>query len=188
MERLDALTRTHIEDYIAYAHGRPWRGRVARDTPISTLHTGHQLVDLKTFFDDPAAWGWADQPARRLLHRTDIPRQPRRLPRALATDIDAALMNAVARLDDVYARCAIIMLRGTGLRIGELLDLELDCLWDLAGHGTWPKVPLGKLNTERVVPLDEPTLAAFDTWMNRTGSSGALGQATSGVEGARMVR
>lgn len=48
---------------------------------------------------------------------------------ALATDTDAALMNAVARLDDVYARCAIIILRGTGLRIGELLDVELDCLW-----------------------------------------------------------
>jgi integrase len=73
-------------------------------------------------------------------------------------------MDAVARLDDVYPRCAITILRGTGLRIGELLDLEVDCLWDLTGHGTWLKVPLGKLNTERVVPLDEPTLAVFDTW------------------------
>jgi hypothetical protein len=32
---------------------------------------------------------------------------------------------------------------GEGLRLGELLDLELDCLWDLPDHGTWLKVPLG---------------------------------------------
>lgn len=174
IESLHQLSRGHIEDYIAYAHGRPWRGRVARDRPVSTTHTTHQLVDLKVFLDDLAAWGWADQPARTVLHRTDIPRQPRRLPRALAPDIDAALMGAVDRLEDVYPRCAILILRGTGLRIGELLDLELDCLWDLAGHGTWLKVPLGKLNTERVVPLDEPTLAAFDTWTTQRGHQRAL--------------
>ena len=76
-------------------------------------------------------------------------------------------MAAVAELDDPAARAGITLLRGAGLRLGELLDLELDCLWDLPGHGTWLKVPLGKLNTERVVPLDADTLAALDAWMRR---------------------
>lgn len=46
-------------------------------------------------------------------------------------------MAAVHQLDDVAARAGIVLLRGTGLRLGELLDLELDCLWELPGHGTW---------------------------------------------------
>lgn len=69
-----------------------------------------------------------------LLHRSDIPRLPQPLPRALAPDVDAALMHSVSDLDDPTARCGITLLRGTGLRIGELLDLELDCLWDLPRH------------------------------------------------------
>ena len=43
-----------------------------------------------------------------------------------------------------------------------------------AGSGTWVKVPLGKLGTERTVPLDEPTLADFDAWMARRGPQRAL--------------
>jgi integrase len=89
-----------------------------------------------------------------VLHRGHIPRLPAPLPRALPPDIDAAFMQAVRGLDDTAARAGIVLLRGTGLRLGELLDLQLDCLWELPGHGTWLKVPLGKLNTERVVPLD----------------------------------
>jgi hypothetical protein len=36
------------------------------------------------------------------------------------------------------------------------------------------KVPLGKLGTERTVPLDEPTLADFDAWMAQRGPQRAL--------------
>jgi hypothetical protein len=48
------------------------------------------------------------------------------------------------------------------MRIGELLDLELDCVHEVAGQGAWIKVPLGKLKTERMVPLDDETVAIID--------------------------
>jgi len=67
-----------------------------------------------------------------------------------------------------------VLLRGTGLRLGELLDLEVDCLRELPRHGTWLKVPLGKLNTERVVPLDADTLTVLDAWMSIRGRQRAL--------------
>lgn len=172
--RLDQLTRSHIEAFLVWTHGRAWWGRLARDKPISASHAAHQIVDLKTFLDDLAAWGWAERPTQTVLHRSDIPRLPSRLPRALASDVDRALMAAVGHLDDVFARCAITILRGTGLRLGELMDLELDCLWDVPDHGTWVKVPLGKLDTERLVPLDKATLAAFDTWTAQRGPLRAL--------------
>jgi hypothetical protein len=46
--------------------------------------------------------------------------------------------------------------------VGELLDLELDCVHEIPGQGAWLKVPLGKLATERMVPLDEETVALID--------------------------
>jgi integrase len=83
-------------------------------------------------------------------------------------------MAAIANLADPFARTALTILRGTGIRLGELLDLELDCVWDSASHGSWLKVPIGKLGTERTVPLDADTLAALDEWMQLRGPERAL--------------
>lgn len=94
----------------------------------------------------------------------DIPRQPDSLPRALPPDVDTAVMAAVGGLDDRFARVGITVLRHTGLRIGELLDLELEDLVDYGAKGTWLRVPLGKLNNERSVPVDDAALEAFDEW------------------------
>ena len=57
---------------------------------------------------------------------------------------------------------ALLLHRACGLRIGELLDLELDCVHEIPGNGAWLKVPLGKLDTERMVPLDEETVTLID--------------------------
>ena len=48
------------------------------------------------------------------------------------------------------------------MRIGELLDLELDCVHEVPAQGSWLKVPLGKLDTERMVPLDAEIVELFD--------------------------
>ena len=69
-------------------------------------------------------------------------------------------MAAVAELDDLFARVGITLLRRTGLRLGECLDLEVHCVVDYGAAGAWLRVPLGKLKTERMVPLDEATVAA----------------------------
>jgi site-specific recombinase XerD len=169
--RLTQLQRApHIEGFLVWNHGRPWRGRVARDRPVVASVSHGTVVDLRMFFDHLAIWGWAERPpGRLLLLPSDTGKLPRPLPRALPPDIDRALIGAVRTLDDLFVRCGLLMLRGTGLRIGELLDLELDCLWDTPSHGSWLRVPLGKLDTERMVPLDADTLAALDAWMARRG-------------------
>ncbi len=172
--RLPQLTRAHLEGFLTYNHRRPWRGRVARDQPVAASVSKRTVVDLRAFFDDLAVWGWAERPSACLLHPGDIPRLDRPLPRALAPDHDRDLMAAVAELADPFARHGLTILRGTGLRLGELLDLELDCLLDFASHGSWLKVPLGKLATERTVPLDEVTLAALDGWIAQRGHQRAL--------------
>ena len=98
-----------------------------------------------------------------------MPRLPRPLPRVLAPDADAALMAAAATLDDLFARWAILPRGGSRLRLGECLDLELGCIADYGPAGTWLRVRLGKLGTERAVPLDSVTVAALDAWGQRRG-------------------
>jgi integrase len=171
---LTQLTRAHIEEFLAYNHKRPWRGRVARDQPVSPVVSKRTVIDLRCFFDDLALWGWTERPPRRVLFPTDVPRLDKPLPRALPADADRDLMAAIAQLADPFARTGLTLLRGTGIRLGELLDLELDCVWDSASHGSWLKVPLGKLATERTVPLDALTLTALDEWIAQRGPQRAL--------------
>ena len=172
--RLGDLTRGVVEEFLTWNQGRPSRGRRRRGEPVS-ISRQHQAVSvLRTFIDDLIFWEWPDRPPRPLVHSSDLPKLLHHVPRALTPTVDAALMAAVARLDDVAARSAIRILRGTGMRIGELLELELDCLLDFSGRGTWLRVPIGKLGTERTVPLDEETLAAFDEWMADRGRQRAV--------------
>ena len=50
---------------------------------------------------------------------------------------------------------ALLLTRATGMRIGECIDLAMDCL-RLVGQDQWAlHVPLGKLHTERLVPVDD---------------------------------
>jgi len=172
--RLSQLDRAVTEEFLVWNRTRPSRGRRGRGQPVSITRVHQGVATLKTFFEDLALWGWAERPPRMIVHRSDLPRLPEAVPRALSPHIDRDLMAAVDHLDDVAARCGIRILRGTGMRLGELLDLELDCLLDFAGHGSWVRVPLGKLASERTVPLDEETLGAFDTWIAQRGRQRAL--------------
>lgn len=171
---LAALERGHIEAYCAWLPTRHWRGQRSCERQVGTATTIAALTALRCFLDDISAWGWAQAPSRRIMFSSDVPRPPRQLPRALAPDVDAALMAAVATLPDRFARVALTVLRGTGLRIGELLDLEVDCVVDYGTSGTWLRVPLGKLNSERSVPLDAVTIAALDEWSEQRGRQRAL--------------
>ncbi|MFI0425277.1 tyrosine-type recombinase/integrase [Spongiactinospora sp. 9N601] len=169
---LRQLERHHIEGYLTFNRTRPWRGQRAAagaDRTVSAAVAQAAALSLRNMLDDLAAWGWAEAPPRRLIFAADIPKLDQPLPRALPPDIDAALMNAVARLDDDFARLALPVLRGAGLRVGELLDLEIGSIIDYGPTGTWLKVPLGKLATERMVPLDADALAALDEWTTLRG-------------------
>ena len=161
------LERRHIEAFLAWTASRASRGSHDHTKTVGPFVHAHAAIAVRGFLDDIWAWGWADAPGRRLVFDADIPRQPETLPRALPPDIDAALMDAVAGLDDLFARVAITVLRHTGIRIGELLDLETNHLVDYGANGTWLRVPLGKLHNERSVPVDDDALEALDEWLGQ---------------------
>ena len=77
-------------------------------------------------------------------------------------DADRRLTAALRESDNRRRADALLLARATGVRIGELIDLELDCVHEVPGAGAWLKVPLGKLDTERMVPLDPETVELID--------------------------
>ena len=130
--------------------------------PLSAAERRARVLAVHCLLNDITEWGWPEAPTRRLVFSCDIPKLPRPLPRYLTPDLDRRLITALQGCRDRLAADALLLARATGLRVGELLDLELDCVHEIPGQGAWLKVPLGKLATERMVPLDEETVALID--------------------------
>jgi integrase len=149
----------HIEPYLASMTAAV---SSATGQPITVADRARRISALSCFLSEITEWGWPDAPPRKLVFRSDIPRLPRPLPRYLPVDADRRLGEALAASSYRLAADALLLQRACGLRIGELLDLELDCVHEVPGQGCWLKVPLGKLETERMVPLDEETLVLID--------------------------
>jgi site-specific recombinase XerD len=88
-----------------------------------------------------------------LIRREDIPRTPQRLPRALTPQQDQSIQQELLRRNDLPSN-VLLLIRHTGMRIGECADLAYDCLHSV-GPDRWAlHVPLGKLKTERMIPID----------------------------------
>jgi integrase len=75
------------------------------------------------------------------------------MPRALTAQQDQLLQQELLRRNDLGANF-FLLLRHTGMRIGEGTDLAFDCLYSSSKDQRTIHVPLGKLKTERMVPVD----------------------------------
>jgi len=157
-----------LADLDRQRHIEPWLRAVAEarhrhhGTPLSASERRSRILTVGRMLDDIAEWGWAQAPARRLVFDRDVPRLPRPLPRYLPPDADRQLTRALEASPNRLYADALLLARATGLRVGELVDLELDGVHEVAGQGAWLKVPLGKLDTERMVPIDDETLDLVD--------------------------
>ena len=129
---------------------------------LSVPEQARRILAVANFLTEITEWGWPEAPTRRLMFPSDNPRLPQPLPRFLPPDADRRLTEALEASPHRLAADALLLQRACGLRIGELLDLELDAVIDLPGSGSWLKVPLGKLDTERMVPIDAQILALID--------------------------
>ena len=129
---------------------------------ISSGVRARRIHAVSNFLAEITEWGWQEAPARRLVFSSDLPRLPQPLPRYLPADADRRLTAALTDSPNRLAADALLLQRACGLRIGELLDLELDAVHEVPEQGSWLKVPLGKLDTERMVPLEEETVTLLD--------------------------
>lgn len=134
-------------------HILSWMSRLrSQQPPLVTASYINRLLALRCILTELA---WMHQVAdlAYFIRSDDIPRLPQRLPRPLSPEQDQQLQQEFVRRNDLPSN-ALLLIRHTGMRIGECADLSFDCL-----RGTGPSqwavhVPLGKLKTERLVPVD----------------------------------
>jgi site-specific recombinase XerD len=89
-----------------------------------------------------------------LLRIEDLPKIPSYLPRPFPIDADRELQRRLLGCGTALGQ-ALFLMRRSGVRIGELVRFEPRCLErDLRGNA-FVKVPLGKLDNERLVPLGD---------------------------------
>ena len=145
VQRLDQLRRE--------PHILGWMSRLRSQTPpLVTASYFNQLIALRPVLNELA---WTEQLAElaHLIRREDIPRLPQKLPRPLTIEQDELLQQEFLRRNDLGGN-VFLLIRHTGMRIGECADLSCDCLRS-TGPNQWAiHVPLGKLKTERMVPVD----------------------------------
>jgi len=119
--------------------------------PLSNTTRVGLLISLRRLLEDLSANGHPLAPD--LIRRQDFPPLPHYLPRPLPLDDDVRLQQELRRTDNLPA-WALLLMRATGIRIGECLDLPLDCLRQIGPDQWGLLVPLGKLHSERLLPAD----------------------------------
>jgi integrase len=163
--------RRHIEPFLNKTAAAK---RQDNGEPVSVAERRHRISAVSRFLTDISDWGWPDAPTRRLIFPRDLPKEPRPLPRYIPLDADRRLQAALEASQNHLLADGLLLVRATGIRIGELLALELDCVHEVHGLGSWLKVPLGKFDTERMVPLDEETVVITDRLVAARGPQRAL--------------
>ena len=157
---LDGADRDDLRAFLA--------SRFAHDQP-ATL--SRKQSTLRAYYEYRVRMGFLDDsPARALLR----PRRRRSLPNVVAVDDVFAILEApeetVAGLRD---RCAFELLYGAGLRISELVGLDLKDFLD----GDSAVRVRGKGGKERIVPLVAKAREATRTYLERRHELGPKGDA-----------
>lgn len=158
IETVAQFRRDDIEDFKVWLAARPGvNGKLSAETQRQRLRT------LRAFFERIIEWDWPDAPVRNPVLSGDIPKKPEPLPRFL-DDRDAAKLMAAARnAADFRDRVVVELLARTGMRAGELVDLDADAVVRI-GQAHWLRIPLGKLRNDRYVPLHPELVALLGQW------------------------
>jgi len=153
------IRRDDIEDYKVWLAAQPRSGAqtITRETHRQRMRT------IRQFFERIIEWDWPGAPPRNPVIAWDIPKKPEPLPKFL-DDRDAARLMAAARAStDPRDRLVVELLARTGMRAGELADLDADAVVQI-GAGHWLRIPLGKLRNDRYVPLHPELVSLLATW------------------------
>ncbi len=156
IQQPEHVTRDLCERYQRHIH----HYRKANEEPLSIIVQRHHITDIKTFYR------WLVDQGYLLFSPVEpiaLPKVPKALPKAVLseTEMEALLnqpdINTASGLRD---RAMMEMLYSTGLRRGELLDLQLP---DIDHARGMLRVNQGKGQKDRIVPVGERALL----WLNR---------------------
>jgi site-specific recombinase XerD len=139
-------------------HIEPWLEHILYLKPVSR---NCAIRTLRLFFEDLIDWQWPEAPPPRLLGDQDIAPEPLYLPRPLPPELDQAVQNAFLEAGS-FGAMALLLLRYTGMRIGEMRALPLNAMDGCGPHTFTLRVPVGKTHAERIIPLDARTVQLIE--------------------------
>jgi len=154
------LRRTHIERYKRHLAERPnARGRRSVKRTLAG-----DLGTLRICLERLGEWQGEDAPAQVLMFPGDVPRLDDPLPRFIDDGAAAKLLRAARADADPFVRLTVEFLARTGLRRSEFLNLTVDSVVQI-GSAYWLHVPLGKMRTDRYIPLHPQLKELLDEWV-----------------------
>ncbi len=118
------------------------------------------LMNLRCYLAWANEMNYIEHDSRDLIQLKDFPKRPVYLPRPIEPNHDKQLINYLKTAKAVTEK-GLLILRYTGMRVGELLDLPYNCLHQEDDSSYSIRVPLGKLNNERLVPLTDEALTCI---------------------------
>lgn len=143
---LDTLDRPLMEQWLKFL----------ADRALAPSGRAIGILNVRSYLEWLFEQGKITVPPDDLLRSSDIPKIPKTLPKPYPREIDQRLQRRFLKSGTLYDD-ALFLMRRTGVRISELIHLVPDCLEiDLHGNA-FMRVPLGKLDNERLVPLDRQT-------------------------------
>lgn len=140
-----ALTGVDLTDFLCDLNSRNL-------APYTKLN---YMINVRNYLGWEAEQNNIDPNLIKILDRSKLPKVPEYLPRPLSTENDHELIKRLRQARSPYA-LMFLLLRNTGLRISELINLPFNPVVKHNG-ASFLKVPLGKMNTERMVPLSSDT-------------------------------
>lgn len=174
--------RAYRRDIVAFIDAvEDRRGRAARvrdlnvrevRAHLSELHgeraastIGRKLSALRTFGEFCRREGLLDENEVALIRR---PKLGRKLPTALPVEDVNAMLDGPQRDGPLGARDRAVLevLYGAGLRVSEVVGLDLDDVRWESGERATIRVVAGKGNKDRVVPLGRTACAALREWLD----------------------
>ena len=156
---LRQVNRRHIEHYKLWLatrenqHGQPLKK--------STINL--RLSMLRVVIERLIEWDHPDTPTRNPIMWTDLPKMDEPLPKFLDDEQAAKFMAAAVRLDP-QRRLIVELLARTGLRVTEFCELTDDAIVTM-NETNWLRVPVGKLHTDRYVPLLPHLVELHRDWL-----------------------
>jgi site-specific recombinase XerD len=172
------VERSHVEAFKVWQRAQPGR---SAGKPYQAASFRRRLSSLKMFFIRIIEWDWDDAPARVPIFFGDIPKRDESLPKFLDDGDYAKFMRALAAEPVLSRRLAVEMLARTGMRVGELCELEHDAV-NIMGNEPWLRIPVGKLHNDRFIPL-QPVLVDLIAQYQASDGPFTPGRLLSGREG-----
>lgn len=154
------IDRPQIEDFKTWLTARPG---AKLNTRASANTVRQRLGSIRTFFDRIIEWDWDDAPARTPIFSIDLPIVDDPLPKFLDDAQAAALLRTASSDPDPLRRLVIHLLLRTGMRAGELCNLQTGAVVSMR-DGHWLRIPLGKLHNDRYIPLHPHLVELLAAW------------------------